>query len=263
MSHDATKIAMGSTQSSSKQGSEDFNSDPTTYLAGLAVRRASTGLLSLVKSAGGWVGISLGKSLSDVLKTTVLRAGERVPVLLERQPARGVITITDYAALVSGTDDAVIVGDTTFTAQSGAVTPGDATFQAATGNTETAASLAAQINAHAVSSLLVKATSALGVVTITALSNAADADTIVLGYTDNDTNVGATKSGTTLTDSDDTADWVVIGAKVYFSDTTGKADDPNSGATISDAVYVSAPMTGIGEDGVEVAVALVDMPGGL
>lgn len=254
---------MGQTQSSSKQGSEDFASAPATYLAGLAVRRASSGLLSLTKAAGQWVGISLGKSLADTDMTCVLKAGERVPVLLERQPARGIITITSYANLLTGGADTITVGATVFTAQAGAATLGQATFQAATSNDATATSLAAQINAHATAGALVKATVVAAVVTLTALSNAVGADTIAMAYTEGGSGTGATVSGATLTDSDDTADWVVLGAKVYFSDTTGKADDPNSGATISDAVYVSAPITGIAEDGTEVAAVLIDMPGGL
>ncbi len=266
MGQDATQVLLGTTQSSSKQGSEVFASDPATYKAGLAVRRASTNLLTLVKASGRWAGISMGRSLSDHKKTTVLAAGERVPVLLERQPARGIIEITSYANLVSGTDDSVAVGATTFTAQAGAVTPGQTTFQAATGDTETAASLAAQINAHATASTVVVASIDPDddtKVIITSKSNTTSGDTIGLVYTDNDSNIGLTVSGSTLTDSDDSADYVVIGANVYFSDTTGKADDPHSGATVSNAVYVSEVLTGIDEDGAEVACAIVDMAGGL
>lgn len=117
---------------------------------------------------------------------------------IEMAQATGNITITSYANLVSGADDVVTVAGVAFTAQTGAVTPGDATFRAATGNTETAASLAAQINFHAVASLLVEAEAALGVVTITAKAAGVAGNAITLGYTDNDTNVGATKSGTVL-----------------------------------------------------------------
>jgi hypothetical protein len=263
---DATQVLLGTTQSSSKQGSEVFASDPATYLAGLAVRRASTGLLSLTKSAGRWAGVSLGRSLSDHKKTTVLMAGERVPVLLERSPARGSIEITDYAALISGTDDSVTVGATVFTAQTGAATLGQTTFRANSSNAATATSLAAQINAHATASTLVVASidpdNSANVI-ITAKSNTTSGDTIALAYTENDSNIGATVSGATLDDSDDEADFVQIGQPVYFSDTTGKADDPNSASTVSNAVYVSEVLTGIDEDGVEVAVAIVDMAGGL
>jgi hypothetical protein len=263
MAHDATKVVLGSTRSSSKAGSEVFASDPATFLAGMAVRRNSSNLLSVAKGDGNWVGMSLGKSLSDITKTDVLKSGEQVPILVARQPARGIITITNFANLVSGTDDSISVGATVFTAQVGAATLGQTTFQAATSNNATAASLVAQINAHATAGALVVASAVGAVVTITAKSNAAGADTIALAYTENDGNVGATVSGATLTDSDDSADFVAIGQPVYISDDSGYADDPNSAATVSNAIYVSGLMTGINEAGVEVACAMIDMPGGL
>jgi hypothetical protein len=258
MAHDATKVVLGATVSSSKAVSE-MAGNPATYIAGLALRLKSDDTISVTKADGKWLGISIGKGLSDSTKTVgVIREGLKVPVLLERQPARGIVTITNYANLVSGTDDSITVGATVFTAQAGAATPGDATFQADVSNDATATSLAAQINAHATAGALVKATAAAAVVTVTAISNTVSGDTIALAYT-----VGATVSGATLTDSDDSPDYVSIGSKVYFSDTTGKADDPNSGSTISDATYVSGVLTGIQEDGTEVNCALVDMPGGL
>lgn len=145
MAHDASKVVMGTTQSSSKQGSEDFAADPATFPAGVAVRRNSSNGLSVTLADGGWVGISMGRSVSDTKKTTVLRAGERVPILL------------------------------------------------------------------------------------------------TAGFTP------------------------VIGAKAYISDVTGMAaaSDDAGGVTLSDAVYVSGVMTGLAEDGTDVDVALVDMPGGL
>lgn len=116
--------------------------------------------------------------------------------------ASGNITITSYANLVSGTDDVVSVGGVAFTAQVGAAVLGAATFQAATSNDATATSLAAQINAHATTSALVTASALAAVVTITAIEGGSGGNAIALGYTDNDTNVGATKSGTLLTGGD-------------------------------------------------------------
>lgn len=113
--------------------------------------------------------------------------------------AAGTITITNVANLLSGTPDVVSVAGVSFTAQAGAATLGTATFRAATDVTATALSLATQINAHATTSALVSATSALGVVTITAIDRGTAGNSIALGYTNNDANVGATKSGTTLT----------------------------------------------------------------
>lgn len=125
--------------------------------------------------------------------------------------AVGTITVTSYANLVSGTDDKVTIGVTDFTAQTGAVTPGDGTFRAATGNDETAASLAAQINAHAVASLIVRARAVGAVVTVMALQGGTDGNSIVLTYTDNDTNVGATVSGSgTLADGEDNAEYPAL-----------------------------------------------------
>lgn len=242
----------------------DFAADPASFPAGVACRLKSDGTVSLSSADGSWLGISRGRSLSNTKKLSVVTDGRLVPVLIERQPARGIVTITSYANLVAVTPDTITVGATVFTAQSGAVTPGDATFRAATGNTETAASLAAQINAHATAGALVKATSALGVVTLTAILNTSAADTIALAYADLGTaTVGATVSGATLTDSDDTPDFITVGAKVYFSNSTGKADDANSDSTISDATYASGLISGYDEDGNAVLAALVDMPGGL
>ncbi len=113
--------------------------------------------------------------------------------------ASGTITVTSYANLVSGTDDSVTVGATVFTAQVGAATLGTGTFQAATSNSATALSLATQINAHATAGALVKAVAFGAVVHITAIAGGTAGNAIALAYTDNDTNVGATKSGTFLT----------------------------------------------------------------
>lgn len=264
MAHDATKVLLGATQSSSKEVSKHDGS-PATFLAGLAVRQKSDGTLSTTLADGRWLGVSLGKSLSNTLDcVAVARAGLSVPVLLEATPARGTVTITNFANLVSGTADVITVGATAFTAQAGAATPGAATFQAATTDEATATSLATQINAHATAGALVEAVASGDEVLITAKLNTAAGNDIVLTYTDNDTNVGATVTGSgTLSGGADPADYVVLGEKVYFSDTTGKADDPNSASTISDAIYASGVLTGIAEDGSSVAVALVDMPGGL
>lgn len=109
--------------------------------------------------------------------------------------ASGTVTITSYANLVSGTDDVVTVGATAFTAQSGAATPGAATFQAATSNADTAASLALQINSHATASTVVRARAEGAIVYLTAIHGGEDGNSIVLTYTDNDTNIGATVSG--------------------------------------------------------------------
>src|SRR5690606_24732818 len=82
-------------------------------------------------------------------KTDAPWAGD---ILLEYRidvQASGTVTISSYANLVDAGDDEITVGSVTFVASASAVTAGDATFQAATSDEATAASLAAQINAHA------------------------------------------------------------------------------------------------------------------
>lgn len=113
--------------------------------------------------------------------------------------ASGSVTITSHANLISGTDDTVNIAGTVFTAQSGPATLGTATFQATTSNNVTAASLATQINAHATAGALVRAVANGAVVTITAIQGGTGGNALVLVYTDNDTNVGLTVSGATLT----------------------------------------------------------------
>lgn len=56
----------------------------------------------------------------------------------------------------------------------------------------------------------------------------------------------------------------VIGEQVYYHDTTGEAVAHDDGdAVATNATWASEAMTGLTEDGQEVSVALVDMPGGL
>lgn len=273
--HDATKVLLGVPLSSPKDVAI-YDSDPATFLAGLAVRQSSTvKQLTLAKSGGMWAGISLGKSESDTKKTSVALDGLQVPMRAHLKRATGVITISSYANLVSGTDDSVSIAGTAFTAQAGAATPGDATFQAATSNAATATSLAAQINAHATVSLKVYAVvTSSGVVTLYSVAEGVGStgtgNDIAVAYTDNDTNVGITLSGLSggkMSGGSDTISdiaYISKGAKAYINDATGKADIAMSGfSTISDAMYVSEELNGIDESGNTVAAVLVDMQGGL
>lgn len=264
MGHNLEECAMGSVGSSSRETSEHA-SDPATFPAGIAVRISSTGALSTTKAAGRWAGISLGKSLSDTSKTSVCRTGLRVPVQIESAPARGLVTISSYADLVDTSNDTLKIGATTFTFKTSASLEGEV-LCAASGSTNAvvAAALVTKINAHSVAGTLFKATALSNAVTITALNNATLGEDIDLIYTDaSPTTIGLTTDDVTFTGGAASADYVTIGAKVYFSDTTGKADDANSGATISSAIYVSEAITGFDESGNAVAAALIDMPKGL
>lgn len=268
MSHDATKQLLGVTGSSDRVITV-HDQDPANMPAGKRAVLKSDGSLSLLKSDGYPIGISLGKSLSDTKKTAVVRSGLRVPLLVSLKRATGTVTITSYANLVSGTDDALAVAGVSFVAQAGAATPGQATFQAATSNDATATSLAAQINAHATSGALVRAYATGAAVLIYAITGGAAGNDIAVAYTDNDTNVGLTLSGLSggklSGGSDDIADVVAtIGSKVYIDDVLGIACENQGGSTVSDAVYDSAVLNGVDSDGSAIGPCiLVNMPGGL
>lgn len=92
--HDATKVLLGATGSSSKDISVN-DSDPATFPAGTAVRLKSDGKLTVTKAQGQLIGISLGVSLSDTKKTAVARSGLAVPILLTDDE-------DDYAYVVQG-----------------------------------------------------------------------------------------------------------------------------------------------------------------
>ena len=109
--------------------------------------------------------------------------------------SEGEIEITAYSDLTtSGNDDFEIAG-VTFTASTGSVTPGDGTFQAATDDETTASSLAAQVNAHATASALVKATAAGPKVLIFARHGGEDGNALTLVYNNNAGSAGATVTG--------------------------------------------------------------------
>lgn len=272
--HNASKVLLGQNGSSAKDISIHA-SDPASFPAGKVVSLGSDGGLSLLKSAGMRIGVSLGRSLSDTKKTAVLRTGEDVPIRAHLKRASCVVTISSYANLLTTTPDTLAVAGTTFTAQSGAATLGQAVFRAATGNTETALSLATQINAHATASTKVYAVASGATVTIYSIVDGAGStgtgNDIAVAYTDNGGgNIGITIAGLTggkLAGGSDTIsaiDYIAIGAKAYINDATGLLDAAISGfTTVSDATYITEEITGIDEDGSDVAVALVDIPGGL
>lgn len=80
MSHNASKIMMGSTRSSFKNVDNRLGS----IAAGLAVRLKSDDTISLAKADGNLLGISLGRDLTDTttVRTAVVRKGTQVPIQL-------------------------------------------------------------------------------------------------------------------------------------------------------------------------------------
>lgn len=88
-------------------------------------------------------------------------------------------TLTAATAIAGNT---CVINGVTFTGADGAVVPGDATFSVDTGNTETATSLAAQINAYASPLLsgIAAAKSASAVVTVYAVNQGTSGNAITL-----------------------------------------------------------------------------------
>ena len=103
MSHDATKVLMGSTKSSFKT----VTSYAGSIAAGLATRIDDAGALSITEADGALLGISLGKDLSDSGRTAICRKGEGVPILLT---AELVPVIGEQVQISASTGKAVASG---------------------------------------------------------------------------------------------------------------------------------------------------------
>lgn len=76
--HDPTKVLLGNIPSSVKE----VDNRNGTIAAGLAVRLKSDNTISLLKSDGSLLGISLGKDLSNIGRTAIARLGLKVPIQL-------------------------------------------------------------------------------------------------------------------------------------------------------------------------------------
>lgn len=244
MGHDASKVLMGATRSSAKDISE-YAADPATFLAGLVVRQKSDGTLSVAKSDGFALGLSLGKSLSNHEKTAVCRTGLAVPALLTELYAaltKANLTFTAKTIGSGGNDISIIFADT---ATAGSETISVSTNQITVGiegGVSTADQIKTAIDGDAESAALIAVAVEEG-----------EGSTAQAAFAE-DNLEGGLSAG----------DYVVIGEKAYTDDVSGKLNDSNeSNTTISDAIYVTDPITGIAEDGSEVVVALVDIPGGL
>ena len=105
--HSATTIQMGS-HGSSVVEVDNWAGSPATFKAGLCVHLDDDATISLAASAGAKIGISLGKSLSDINRVPVVRKGIKIPVLLDTglEPVIGAqvqISTTTGKAVASGT----------------------------------------------------------------------------------------------------------------------------------------------------------------
>jgi hypothetical protein len=78
MAHDPTKQQMGTTPSSSRE----VDNKNGVIAAGLLVRLTSTKAISTAKADGAPIGVSLGRDMSGIGRTAIVRKGLSVPVRL-------------------------------------------------------------------------------------------------------------------------------------------------------------------------------------
>ncbi len=103
MGHSASKVLMGMTRSSYRHA----DSKAGSIEAGKIVRLKSDGTISVAAADGLPLGISLGKDLSNIGYTSIVRSGLEVPVLLTNgfEPTVGAqvhISDTTGLAIASG-----------------------------------------------------------------------------------------------------------------------------------------------------------------
>jgi hypothetical protein len=79
MGHAVNKVLLGSSRSSQRE----VISLPGEIAAGKVVRIKSDGGISVASSEGSLIGISLGRTLSDITRTLVVYSGTQIPVLLK------------------------------------------------------------------------------------------------------------------------------------------------------------------------------------
>lgn len=100
--HDPNKVLMGTTGSNHKVVENYVGA----IAAGIAVRlKSDDGTLSTTKAHGEWLGVSLGKDLSDTDRTAICRSGLMVPIQLKASfnPVPGaVVEIDDATGLATG-----------------------------------------------------------------------------------------------------------------------------------------------------------------
>lgn len=158
------------------------------------------------------VGVASGDTAATVAANAATVLGKH---------ASGTVTMATPVATTS----TVTIGATTFAGAAGAVVPGAATFSVDTGNSQAATSLAAQINAHAVASKLVRATANGAVVTVREIAGGSAGNAIV--FTSSGSTVAVSGAGT-LTGATSTATDLAVSSSVSGAVTTMYAKNPGA-----------------------------------
>lgn len=83
MGHSTSKVLMGSTNSNHKESTNYPSPSNVPLEAGLVAHLKSDGTVTKAKADGSVVGVSIGKDLSDIGRTAVVRKGLGVPLKLK------------------------------------------------------------------------------------------------------------------------------------------------------------------------------------
>lgn len=233
---DATRILLESHGSNHLVASCEVGS-PSTFKAGLAVRKNSDNELSL--ASGSLCGISLGKDLSDTSKTSVARVGNSIPLRLAEYLVKAQLT---FISKVAGVPIAIEFLDTATAGSEVATLTGNAT------------------DGYLISLAMDSTTS-----TTTQCKAGLDANADVLALIE--TQIASGQGSTAVTafaeDDIDTVSQAVLGAAVRVSSASGLAIP--TGGTLTGAVYVSGALYGIEPSTMAIVcrAAYVDMGRGL
>lgn len=155
----------------------------------VVIKTANSRLSELCGSAGARTESTL--ALSQFLAACA-SGNETAAIYTTRSTSNPVAASATATCASVAADDTITIGKTTLTAK--ASPSGENQFSQAGSDTADAASLAAKINAHSVLSLLVSATAASGVVTITSLARGSVGNHIALTSSDG-TRLAVTGSG--------------------------------------------------------------------
>jgi hypothetical protein len=236
--HDATRILLESHGSNHVEASCEVGA-PATFKAGLAVRKNSSGELSL--SSGSLIGISLGKSLSDTSKTSVARSGNMVPIRL-----------AEY----------LTVAQLTFISKRPGIPISIEFVAGATAGSEVATVTGNDTDGYLIS-LSMDNVSTKSTTTQCKTALDANADVLALIETQIASGQGSTEVSAFAEDDIDSIAQPVKGALVRVSSTTGVAIP--SGGTLTGAVYVSGALYGVEPSTLAIVcrAAYVDMGRGL
>lgn len=243
MKHNADIVLLGSTLSSDRVVSE-HNGDPVSFPAGVVVVRTSTDGLSVDHGDGVPMGVSLGRSLTDKNKVSVLRAGNQVPVRVT----------DDFASLV--------VGDLTFTAKEAGPDGNNITITLADELSDGSADVSVDGN-----NILIEIEA--GVTTADAIASAIEGDEDADALVGVEVAMGQgseTQAAAAIDNLEDGgAPWLVIGGKISVADDTGMAVPPDhADAEELNGIILSQRKTGLDPITKETfGVVLVDFSGGV